>query len=219
MKTRIYKHQLNRMNKKIAILTFSLALAFTSCKKEDKQEETPGEEVKTEATSGLQIISDSTKVNWTAYKTTDKVAVGGSFKQIELKNTQNGTTPESVLEGASFSIPVSSLFTNNEDRDSKLKTIFFAALKNTEMIGGAFNFREGKCFLTLTLNDVTKQMEVPYTFENKKFAISSTINLDDFGGQAAIEAINKACFELHKGADGVSKTWSEVAINGSVQFE
>ena len=219
MKTKIYKHHFNMMNKKIVILAFSFALVFTSCKKEDKQEETPGEEVKTEATSGLQIISDSTKVNWTAYKTTDKVAVGGSFKQIELKNNQNGATPESVLEGASFSIPVSSLFTNNEDRDSKLKTIFFAALKNTEMIGGAFNFREGKCFLTLTLNDVTKQMEVPYTFENKKFAISSTINLDDFGGQAAIEAINKACFELHKGADGVSKTWSEVAINGSVQFE
>ncbi len=207
------------MNKKIAILTLSLALAFTSCKKEEKQEETPTEEVKTEEVSGLKIISDSTKVSWTAYKTTDKVAVGGSFKQIELKGTQNGTTPETVLEGALFSIPVSSLFTNNEDRDSKLKTIFFAALKNTEIIGGAFNFRDGKCLLTLTLNDVTKQMEVPYTFENNKFAINSTINLDDFGGQAAIEAINKACYDLHKGADGVSKTWSEVAITGSVQFE
>ena len=205
--------------KKIAFFAFAVTILATSCKKEDKQEETPSEEVQTEVASGLQIISDSTKVNWTAYKTTDKVAVGGSFKQIELKNTQNGDTPESVLEGASFSIPVSSLFTNNEDRDAKLKTIFFAALKNTEMIGGAFNFRDGKCLLTLTLNDVTKQMEVPYTFENKKFSISSTINLDDFGGQAAIEAINKACFELHKGADGVSKTWSEVAINGSVQFE
>ncbi|WP_445455210.1 YceI family protein [Flavobacterium sp. HNIBRBA15423] len=204
--------------KKIAVFAFTIALLATSCKKEEKTE-TPVEEVKTEEVSGLKIISDSTKVGWTAYKTTEKVAVSGSFKEIELKNTQTGETPETVLEGASFSIPVSSLFTNNEDRDNKLKTIFFAALKNTEMIGGAFNFRDGKCFLTLTLNDVTKQIEVPYTYENKKFALNSTINLDDFGGQEAIKAINTTCFELHKGADGVSKTWNDVAINGSVLFE
>ena len=204
--------------RKIALLAFAVALLTISCKKEEKQE-TPIEAVKTEAVSGLKIISDSTKVSWTAYKTTEKVGVEGSFKEIELKNTQSGETPEAVLEGASFSIPVSSLFTNNEDRDSKLKTIFFAALKNTEMISGMFNFREEKCFLTLTLNDVTKQMEVPFTYENKKFALNSTINLDDFGGQTAIATINKACYELHKGADGVSKTWSEVAINGSVLFE
>lgn len=203
--------------KKLVVFAFTVALLVTSCKKEEKQE-TPVEEVKTEV-SGLQIISDSTKVSWTAYKTTEKIGVGGSFKEIELKNTQSGETPEAVLEGASFSIPVSSLFTNNEDRDYKLKTIFFAALKNTEIIGGTFNFREGKCFLTLTLNDVTKQMEVPFTFENKKFALNSIINLEDFGGQTAISAINKACYELHKGADGVSKTWSEVGINGSVLFE
>lgn len=204
--------------KKIVVFVFTVALLATSCKKEEKQE-TPVEEIKTEAISGLKIIADSTKVGWTAYKTTDKVAVGGSFKEIELKDTQAGDTPEAILEGASFSIPVSSLFTNNEDRDNKLKTIFFAALKNTEMIGGTFNFRDGKCFLTVTLNDVTKQMEVPYTYENKKFALSSSINLDDFGGQTAIAAINKACYELHKGADGVSKTWSDIAINGSVLFE
>ncbi|WP_445722187.1 YceI family protein [Flavobacterium sp.] len=204
--------------KKIALFAFAVSILATSCKKEEKQE-TPVEEVKTEEISGLKIITDSTKVNWTAYKTTDKVAVGGSFKQIELKNTQTGETPEAVLEGATFSIPVSSLFTNNEDRDEKLKTIFFGALKNTELIGGAFNFREGKCFLTLTLNDVTKQLEVPFTFENKKFSVDSTINLEEFGAQAAIEAIHKTCFDLHKGPDGVSKTWSEVAINGSVQFE
>lgn len=204
--------------KKIAVFTFVIALLATSCKKEEKTE-TPVEEVKTEEVGGLKIISDSTKVGWTAYKTTEKVAVSGSFKEIELKNIQTGETPEAILEDASFSIPVSSLFTNNEDRDNKLKTIFFAALKNTEMIGGAFNFRDGKCFLTLTLNDVTKQIEVPYTYENKKFALNSTINLDDFGGQEAIKAINTACFELHKGADGISKTWNDVVINGSVLFE
>jgi polyisoprenoid-binding protein YceI len=203
--------------KKIALLALTLSLLTISCKKEDKEATT--EEIKTEEVAGLKIVSDSTKIGWVAYKTTEKVGVKGAFTKIEIENTQSGDTAEKVLEGATFSIPVSSLFTDNEVRDGKLKSIFFAALKNTEMIGGAINFREGKCFLTLTLNDVTKQMEVPYTYTNKLFSLNSSINLEDFGGQTALKAINTACYDLHKGPDGVSKTWSDVAINGSVLFE
>lgn len=203
--------------KKIAVFAFAIALLATSCKKEEKTE-TPVEETTPEVI-GLKIVSDSTKVNWTAYKTTDKVAVGGSFTQIELKNNKEGETPEAVLEGASFSIPVSSVFTNNPERDEKLKQFFFSALKDTELIGGVINFKDGKTILTLTLNGVTKSIDVTSAFENKKFTVEGVINLEDFGAQAAVESINKACFDLHKGADGVSKTWSEVAISGAVLFE
>jgi polyisoprenoid-binding protein YceI len=149
--------------KKIAVFAFAIALLATSCKKEEKTE-TPVEETTPEVV-GLKIVSDSTKVNWTAYKTTDKVAVGGSFTQIELKNTKEGETPEAVLEGASFSIPVSSVFTNNPERDEKLKQFFFSALKDTELIGGVINFKEGKTVLTLTLNGVTKSIDVTSAFE------------------------------------------------------
>ncbi len=206
--------------KRIALFAFAITLLATSCKKEEKAE-TPVEET-TEVTPevvSLKIVSDSTKVNWTAYKTTDKVAVGGSFTQIELKDTKEGDTPEAVLEGASFSIPVSSVFTNNPERDEKLKQFFFGALKDTELIGGVINFKDGKTVLTLTLNGVTQSVDVTSTFENKKFTVNGVINLEDFGAKAAVESINKACFDLHKGADGVSKTWSEVAISGTVLFE
>ena len=198
--------------KKIAVLAL-VTLFLVSCKKEEKTVDIVAEP------TGLQIILDSTQVNWTAYKTTDKVGVNGKFIQLELKNTQSGETPETVLEGASFSIPVSSIFTDNPDRDGKIKQFFFSVLRNTEMIGGTFNFRDGKCFMTLTLNDVTKQLEVAHTFSNKKFTVNHTLNLEDFGALGAVESINKACYDLHKGPDGVSKTWSEVAISGSVLFE
>lgn len=203
--------------KKIAVFAFAIALLATSCKKEEKTE-IPVEETTPEVV-GLKIVSDSTKVNWTAYKTTDKVAVGGSFTQIELKDTKEGETPEAILEGASFSIPVSSVFTNNPERDEKLRQFFFGALKDTELIGGVINFKDGKTVLTLTLNGVTKSVDVTSAFENKKFTVNGVINLEDFGAKAAVESINKACFDLHKGADGVSKTWSEVAISGAVLFE
>lgn len=203
--------------KKIAVLAAAITLLVVSCKKDEKKE-TPIEDVKSEFV-GLNIIQDSTKVNWTAYKTTDKVAVGGSFTEIMIENQKVAETVEEALEGASFSIPVSSLFTNNPERDGKLKEFFFGVLKNTEMIGGTFNFRDGKCFLTLTLNDITKQIEVASEFVDNKFTVKSDINLDDFGAQDALTSLNKVCGDLHKGADGVSKTWNEVAISGSIQFE
>jgi hypothetical protein len=202
--------------KKIAVFAFAVALFTTSCKKEEKNEEIvePTLEV-----SGLKIITDSTKVNWTAFKTTEKIAVGGSFKSIELKDTKTGETPEEVLEGAAFSIPVSSLYTNNPDRDSKLLKFFFGTLKNTELLAGTLNFRDNKCYMTLTMNDVTKQIVTEYTFENKVFTLNATLNLVEFGGEKAVAAINEACLELHKGKDGVSKTWELVDIKGSVLFE
>lgn len=203
--------------KKISLLILGLAfITFTSCKKDEKTETTTEtkEEVK-----GLTIVNDSTKVKWTAFKTTDKVAVGGSFTQIEIKDVKTGNTPEEVLEGVAFSIPVSSLFTNNEDRDYKLKTIFFGTLKNTELLSGILNFRDNQLFMTLSMNDVTKQIPLEYTFENNLFSMKTTLNLNDFGGELAVAAINKACYELHKGPDGVSKTWETVDILGEVLFQ
>lgn len=203
--------------KKISLLILGLAfITFTSCKKDEKTETTTEtkEEVK-----GLTIVNDSTKVKWTAFKTTDKVAVGGSFTQIEVKDLKTGNTPEEVLEGVAFSIPVSSLFTNNEDRDYKLKTIFFGTLKNTELLSGILNFRDNQLFMTLSMNDVTKQIPLEYTFENNLFSMKTTLNLNDFGGELAVAAINKACYELHKGPDGVSKTWETVDILGEVLFQ
>ena len=203
--------------KKVSLLILGLAfITFTSCKKEEKTE-TPTETK--EEVKGLTIVNDSTKVKWTAFKTTDKVAVGGSFTQIELKDVKTGNTPQEVLEGVAFSIPVSSLFTNNPDRDSKLKTIFFGTLKNTELLSGILNFRDNQLFMTLSMNDVTKQIPLEYTFENNLLNMKTTLNLNDFGGEAALAAINKACLDLHKGPDGVSKTWETVDIMGEVLFQ
>lgn len=203
--------------KKIAIFAFALSIFAVSCK-EEKKVETPVEDV-VASTPDLTIVNDSTKVGWVAYKTTDKTPVKGSFKEIKLENTKLGTTPEEILEGATFSIPVSSLFTNDETRDGKLKEFFFGVLKETELINGTINFVEGKSVLTVTLNGVTKPVDVTSTFENNLLSFSGNINLDDFNAQDAIISLNKVCGDLHKGADGVSKTWSEVAINGSVLFQ
>jgi len=116
---------------------------------------------------------------------------------------------------------VSSLFSNDATgtRDPKLINIFFGAMKNTELLSGILNFRDNELFMTLSMNDVTKQIPLEYTFENNLFTMKTTLNLNDFGGETALAAISKECFELHKGSDGVSKTWDIVDIKGEVLFK
>lgn len=209
--------------KKVALITVLIGLLTVGCKKENKNQTNTitkeAQEVVVEPT--LEIISDSTKINWTAYKTTDKVAVGGTFNKLELitQNKGKGTTPKDILDNASFSIPVNSVFTNNEDRDTKLKNIFFAALENTIVISGTIEVVDNKYVATISLNNVTKKINLTSNYTNNKLTLNGTINLEDFNASSAIKAINNACLDLHKGADGISKTWPDVAIIASVVFK
>ena len=104
----------------VAVLGLFLVAAF-SCKQTKKEEEKTEEAVTT-----YSIVEDSTNVKFTAYKTTDKVPVGGTFKEIELTYTA-GETPIETLDGLEFSIPISSLFTNDptNTRDPKIIEFFF----------------------------------------------------------------------------------------------
>lgn len=168
-------------------------------------------------TSNKQEIDANTiDVNFTAYKTTDKVGVKGSFKEIQLTKVSEGTTAQEVLNGTEFSIPVSSLFTNNDARDTKIKMYFFGIMKNTEALTGAITTSsESEGTIHLTMNGETKGFPITFSQGGNKVTLNGTIQLENWNALEALESLNKVCFELHKGADGVSKTWSEVSITSS----
>jgi hypothetical protein len=206
--------------KKIKLIALGVILitAF-SCKDSKKStEDNTAETQKTEGTYSL--VNDSTKVSFTAYKTTDKAAVGGIFKEITLTNTTEGETALGALNNTKFSIPVSSLFTNDATgtRDPKIIKFFFGVMKNTELISGEFKVSdENACSIDVTLNGKTANIPLKYT-ENSDTSLSfdGVMNLEDWDGLAAVASINKACEALHTGQDGISKTWSEVAVHADV---
>ena len=43
------------------------------------------------------------------------------------------------------------------------------------------------------------------------------MDLETWQSQTAIASLNVVCNDKHKGPDGVSKTWSEVAINAQIK--
>ena len=209
--------------KRVSLLLLAVLVSSTySCKNGKKNSEEVTEEgnLKTETAPAFEILSDSTSVHFTAYKTTDKLPVGGEFKEVELSGNINGSSPVEVIDGLKFSIPVSSLFTNDATgtRDPKIKEFFFGVMKDTDMISGVFSSGEGDtCYVDLTLNGETKKFPLQYTVtEDNHIKFTGILNLEDYNAIEALNSLNEACKVLHTGPDGVSKTWSEVKIDASI---
>ena len=183
-----------------------------ACKKE--KTETPEAEkpaiqfAASEAGSSLQ---------WTAYKTSEKVPVKGTFKEVKIVNSKTSEDAAGTLNELGFEIPVSSIFTNDTIRDGKLQKFFFAVMENSMMLKGKFNVENassGK--LEISMNGLSKSLPFSYEVEQDTIHVSATMDLNEWGAQEALESLNEACKVLHTGSDGVSKTWNDVALNAKI---
>ena len=197
------------MKKQIWIALF-LAVSLIACKKEAKK-----------GPANFSVIAETITVNWTGYKTTSKIPVTGQFKTVEIANSKEAETALGALNGTTFKLPVSSLFSGDEDRDGKLKTLFFGVMDATVALTGSLNLNEdGTGSVQLKMNNVTKDIPVTYILSGQLIELSGSLDIvNDFQAQAALESISKACFELHKGPDLVSKTWSEVGISAAIYLK
>ncbi len=200
--------------KRIHLLAIALTLSVTACKNNKKSTDSDTT-VDTISTEQFIIKPEATSVKWTAYKTTEKKPVSGEFSTLNFEN-KAGKTPQEALNNLSFSIPISSLFTKDAGRDEKLKASFFGAMLDTEFIKGTIKYNDNKYIASITMNGVTNDLPLEVTItEERRVTMTGTMNLKDWDALGALESINKVCYELHKGPDGISKTWEDVAIEVS----
>ena len=201
--------------KRIKLITLLvLAIGFTSCKQDKKETKTEANTT-VESTVIYVVKPEATSVKWTAYKTTEKVPVGGEFATLNFED-KKGASPQEALNNLEFSIPVSSLFTKDETRDAKLKASFFGAMLDTELLKGTIKVNDDKYIASITMNGVTHDLPLIVDItDERRVSMKGTMELKDWNALNALETLNKVCFDLHTGADGVSKTWEDVAIEVS----
>lgn len=190
-----------------------LALQMTSCKKEVKKE-TEQEEVTVEKKqAAFSLQNADNQINWTAFKTTDKVPVKGQFQKVTITAGGEGETAKDAINNAEFSVPVSSIFTFDTSRDFKIKKFFFGVMDSTELLSGKLVLENDSIGYTdLTMNGVTKKLPFNYSLDEKTFTMNASMKISDWQAEKALDSLNLACKDLHKGADGISKTWDDVAI-------
>ncbi|TYP96451.1 YceI-like domain-containing protein [Tenacibaculum adriaticum] len=200
--------------KKIIALTslYLVAFQFTACKTEVKKEEIKPTVIESVAPFSLKTSENT--INFTAYKTTEKVPVKGIFKKVEITKGGEGNSIKEAINGTEFNIPVSGIETNDSTRNFKIQKFFFSVMENSLTLSGKLNLEESadKGFAEFTMNGITQKLPFEYTIDGKTFTMNTTMDVEKWNGQSAIASLNEACKDLHKGTDGVSKTWSEVAI-------
>lgn len=206
----------------LCVLALLLTLSF-SCKETKKGDGNSDKETEIAQSEKFNLVKDSTKVSFTAYKTTEKLPVGGEFTKINITKAGEGDSALEAMNGTEFSIPVSSLFTNDATgtRDPKILEFFFGVMENTELISGIFKVSgDKKCSIDVTLNGETKNIPLEYEMKgDDRFTFNGVMNLENWDALNAVSSINKACEVLHTGKDGVSKTWNEVAVQANVMLQ
>lgn len=166
---------------------------------------------------------ESTEFAWTAFKFTERVGVSGTFNTVLVKGTQSGAqSPQDVIRSLEFEIPISSVNTQNPDRDMKIQRFFFGTLAGTDTLRGrvaSINDSTGVVTLAVAMNGVSRKVEMDLTEEGTKWNLATTIDVNDWNASSGIDSLNNVCYDLHKGADGVSVLWPEVKLELSTVFK
>ncbi|MGB0879366.1 MAG: YceI family protein [Polaribacter sp.] len=199
--------------KKVFILSFlfTLSFHFLGCKSETKKEEKKVETIKKAAFS---LKKSKNNINFTAYKTTEKIPVKGQFKKVNIISGGEGNSIKEAINNTEFAVPVSSLFTKDTSRDFKVKKFFFAVMDQTNLLSGKLVVENDSVgYTTIKMNGVTNKVPFNYTIVENKFSMNATIDIQKWNASAALKSLNEACKDLHKGTDGISKTWNDVALH------
>lgn len=212
--------------KSITIVAAALTLFVASCEttvnnvnvaaKEAANDSSAAAVASKEIESKSVYNVDATSIGFTAFKTTEKFPVKGWFKSFSISKINQAERVEEVFANASISIDVASLETNDEGRNQRLISEFFGKTTSNESIEGkvvAFDAQNSTAALSLNFNGVEKELTFNYSLSGDTLNMNSSLNLADVNGLEALASLNKACEVLHKGADGVSKTWEDVEIN------
>ncbi|MBI3134839.1 MAG: YceI family protein [Bacteroidetes bacterium] len=157
--------------------------------------------------------SSSTELTWTAFKLTEKIAVNGTFNEINVTAKDSASDMFAVLTGATFDIPVASVNSQDPVRDGKVKNSFFGNMVETASITGTVNSLSASgASIAITMNGVTKDYNGEVTVDGETITVTTTVDIVDFNAQTSLDSLSVVCAEKHTGPDGVNKFWSTVDV-------
>ena len=192
-------------------------IIFSSCGEE--QIETSEVEEITSTCFYTFNVNTEASVKWTAFKTSEKIGVGGQFDEVYiLGSDEKSTKITDILKSIKFTIKTASVNTENKERDDKIINAFFGTMITSDLILGQIKSAEGDnnngtCVAFLTLNNVEKEVSLKYVLEDNVITLTGEIDINNWDGKAALTALNEVCSDLHKGENGESITWPNVELN------
>ena len=166
---------------------------------------------------------ENTEVNWSAYKTNDKTPVSGSFSEFSSdRENQSFNSIDDLVDGLNFSISSLSSSSGDPLRDLNLKDYFFKYLTDNFEIKGTLG-RPINDSIDIIFDVLGQKKSIRFGFytytvpscpyDDQIISIRGKINLINQFDEIAYNSLHARCIDLHKGADGISKTWEEVDVH------
>ena len=170
----------------------------------------------------LRYVADSMEIRWTAYKTTAKIPVSGTFKSFTFHLNDQAKNPVDLLKNASVDISSATVFSGNEERDKKLWDYFFQMMMETNQIEARVqqvNPSSDQAVIVIRMNN--KEIPVTFALTTKDGRLQGDADIDvvkQFHAGRALYHLHTACEQQHTGPDGVSKTWPDVHLTFKVYY-
>jgi len=163
--------------------------------------------------------------SWTAYKTSDKAGVSGTFNTVKLSETKPGDTLTAALAGLSAEIEGASVESGNPARNTTLAQAFFSKFAaetrfGAKITGASGDEKEGLIMVMLEMNGVSKPIQLKHDgLQEGTLTAKAVIDMLDYALQAPFDSLHSACEGLHTGKDGVAKTWTEVEVSLTAKID
>jgi len=143
-------------------------------------------------------------VTFEAFKTPLKLGVGGHFTKVDYRSSvKTATDLNTLVAGSTVAIEVASVDSKNKGRDVKLLNDFFKQMagpnikaKIISLVKNKDARKTGIATISITMNGVTREVPMKYSFSGGKLSANGTIDLLDFKASKALQAINKSCYDL-----------------------
>lgn len=212
------------MKKTILFSGLLIGLLASSCGEEGSKDDKDTKIKVQEVENCIYTFNpNKTELDWTAYKFLRKAGVSGTFTTFQVEGKKKGAVPKDIIESLSFSIPTSTVETNDVGRNKKIDSLFFDGLEKTAMItGNVVSLGDnGKATMNIKMNDIEKEVVGDYTLDDNKFTFNTEITVNDWNAEKQLEALNIACKDLHtdvENGDTESKLWPDVTISFSTEL-
>lgn len=197
------------LKKNLVLLLMLLEISCNTSKKEKDE----SRNAKTILTSTVYTMDKSgTSLTWTAYKFTEKLGVSGTFDNFTLRLKTDSGSIDDLLSKAEMTIVTHSVNSANVIRDPKLRTFFFKIFNTDTIFGNIVDAKNSKGALELRMNNMINDVAFEYSIKNDTLHLLTHLDLISWNGEQALTSLNKECYELHTGNDGVSKLWPNVDV-------
>lgn len=207
------------MKLKHILLLIPVLVAFQACSNGGEKSGTDGEEAATEQDTACTYTYQPafTKLEWTAYKFTERAGVSGSFDHFTVTPaSEEAGSVADLMEGMKFSIATSTVNSGNEERDPKIVKYFFGVLTDTAISGTLSNVKmegnSGTANVSLMLNGNTSDVPAELTLNGDEIELQASVDVSKWDAQTGIDSLNHVCKDLHTGKDGKSILWPDVLI-------